>query len=294
MAIAGLHNVSVFDSTFLSESGSPDSRQWGDQVRTGTRASSLLQLWRELEGEHVVNHSNARVGERPQQRRNDRSNPESAGAFMLDGRENVSGNDNLELNENESGTCSQSAVGSENENEDSNSVISEQSADLGEVERQRVRQIFREWMNSGGKTHSPHRNSRSRAQWLGENERSRVRVIMDWVQVNCQQRGTCGSSTDEGASETGSQIELVHDGTMGNRCETVERRAIRKLCGRQALLDLLAKAQRERKKELQALLENRPVSNFSHRNRIQVNHFSGFSLSHFKLANSFCKCTIPK
>lgn len=276
MAVAGLHNVSVFDSSFLRESGPPESRQWGEQDRTGTRASSLLQLWRELEGEHVVNHSNARTGERSQQQRNDRSNPDSESTFRLDGGESVNGNDNLELNDvqNESsGICSRSHVGSENEQEDCNSVTSEQSADLGEVERQRVRQIFREWMNNGAKNHSanvPHRNSHSpRSQQLHDNERSRGGVVVDPVRANGQHKGNRGSSTDEAASETGSQIDVL-DGSLGNHCEIGERRTIRKLCGRQALLDLLAKAQRERKKELQELLERKRVSNFSHRNRIQA------------------------
>ncbi|KAK4370589.1 hypothetical protein RND71_010064 [Anisodus tanguticus] len=40
-------------------------------------------------------------------------------------------------------------------------------------------------------------------------------------------------------------------------------------CGRQAFLDLLMKFQRGRKREIQGLLEFKPVSNFTYRNRIQ-------------------------
>lgn len=263
MAVAGLHNVSVFDSSFLRESGPPDSREWSDQDRTGTRASSLLQLWRGIEGEHVVNHSNARAGERSQQQRNDRTNPDS---------ESVNGIDNLELNDvqnDSSGTCSRSHVGLENEQEDCNSITSEQSVDLGEVERQRVRKIFREWMKSA-RNHSL--SSRS-TQQLNENEHNRG---------NGQWKGSRGSSTDEAGSENGSQIDVLDGSIVGNHCEIGERRTIRKLCGRQALLDLLAKAQRERKKELQELLEHKRVSNFSHRNRIQVNHLSASQFKSFK------------
>ncbi|CDP07016.1 unnamed protein product [Coffea canephora] len=274
MAVADLHNVSVFDSSFLRESHSSQSRQWGEQSRQSTRASSLLQMWRELEGEHAVNHPNARLGERIQHQRSDRSNTDSVSTFLSDGPESINGNESLEASyvQNEYGTCSQSHIGSENEHDDSNSLVSEQSADLGEVERERVRQIFREWMNSGAKSHPPngsHTNNHSRAQWLGENERERVRIIMEWVQVNCQQRGNYDSPTDEGASEIGPQIELVRDGLLVNHGEICERKAIRRLCGRQALLDLLARAQSERKREIEELLDHRPVSSFTHRSRIQ-------------------------
>ncbi|KAL3530487.1 hypothetical protein ACH5RR_009809 [Cinchona calisaya] len=252
---------------FTKESQSPQSRQWSEQNRPSTRASSLLQIWRELEGEHVVNHP------RMQRQRSQSSNTDSVSTFMSDGPESFNGNESLEANDfqNERSTYSQSHVGSENEHDDSISVGSEQSTDLGEVERGRVRQIFREWMNSGAKIRSlsvSHRNN-SKAQWLGENERERVRIIMEWVQVNCQQRGNCDSPRDEGASEIGPQINLVRDGLLVNHGENCERKAIRKLCGRQALLDLLTRAQRERKTELQELLGHRPVSNFTHRNRIQ-------------------------
>lgn len=274
MAVAGLHNVSVFDSSFLRESHSSQSRQWGEQSRQSTRASSLLQMWRELEGEHVVNQPNARLGERIQRQSSDRSNTDSVSTFLSDGPESINGNESLEANyvQNEYGTCSQSHIGLENEHDDSNSFVSEQSTDLGEVERERVRQIFREWMNSGAKDHPPNGsdiNNQSRAQWLGENERERVRIIMEWVQVNSQQRGNYDSPTDEGASEIGPQIKLVRDGLLVNHGEICERKAIRRLCGRQALLDLLARAQSERKREIQELLDHRPVSNFTHRCRIQ-------------------------
>ncbi|KAL3518455.1 hypothetical protein ACH5RR_021044 [Cinchona calisaya] len=274
MALAGFHNVSMFDSSFLRESQSSESRQCGEQNRPSTRASSILQMWRELEGEHVVNHHNVRFGERIQRQRSDRSNTDSVSTFLSDGPESVGGNDSLEASDvqNECGTCLESHVRSQNEHDDGNSLGSEQSADLGEVERERVRQIFHEWMNSGANSHSSngsHINSHSRAEWLGENERERVRIIMEWVQVNCQQKGNCDSPTDEGASEIGPQIKLVRDGLHVNHGEICERKAIRRLCGRQALLDLLTRAQSERKREIQELLDHRPVSSFTHRNRIQ-------------------------
>ncbi|KAK6163458.1 hypothetical protein DH2020_000322 [Rehmannia glutinosa] len=74
----------------------------------------------------------------------------------------------------------------------------------------------------------------------------------------------------DGGAESGSQIEQVRDGLVITRPEIGARRPVRRLCGRQTILDLLLKAQCERKGELQGLLERRPVSEFAHRNRIQA------------------------
>ncbi|CAI9104948.1 OLC1v1003748C1 [Oldenlandia corymbosa var. corymbosa] len=274
MAVAGLQNVTRLDASFHGESRSLESGQWDEQNRPSTRASSLLQMWRELEGEHVVNNPNSRLRVKIQRQRSDRSNSDSVSTFLSDGPESVNGNEILETNDvrTASEQYSPHPVGLANEHDDNNSINSEQSADLGEVERERVRQIFREWMNNGPESpasHNSHINHPSRAQWLGENERERVRIIMDWVQVNCEQRGNCDTPADEGASEINPQIKLVRDGLLVSPAEIPERKAIRKLCGRQTLLDLLARAQRDRKRELQQLVDHRPVSNFSHRNRIQ-------------------------
>jgi hypothetical protein len=47
-----------------------------------------------------------------------------------------------------------------------------------------------------------------------------------------------------------------------------------RLRGRQAILDLLVRIERERHRELEGLLEHRAVSDFAHRNRIQVSSLS--------------------
>ncbi|XP_011089974.1 uncharacterized protein LOC105170765 [Sesamum indicum] len=126
-------------------------------------------------------------------------------------------------------------------------------------------------MNSSSKGHSSYGfgiNNRS-GQWLGENECERVRIIREWVQMTSQQRNNCGSLRD-GVAEAGSQIEQVRDGLVITHPEISARRPIRRLCGRQTLLDLLLRAQGERKRELLDLSEQRPVSDFAHRNRIQA------------------------
>uniref|UniRef100_A0A5B6Z3U7 RING-type domain-containing protein n=1 Tax=Davidia involucrata TaxID=16924 RepID=A0A5B6Z3U7_DAVIN len=269
MAIAGLHNVSVLDSSFLRNSQSPVSRP-------STRASSLLQMWREIEGEHMVSHPEVTVVDGLRRRRNDGLNADLAGTYVSESQGSDNEDSLVDANEvqNGCGTWSQGQLDLQNEHEDSNSSISELSTDFGEVERERVRQIFREWMNSGIRdqgSNVSHMNNCSRAQLLGENERERVRIIREWVQTTSQQRGrsTCGGSREEQAAEIGAQIEQVRDGLIVNHCEIGSRRAIRRLCGRQALLDLLMRAERERQRELKGLLEHRPVSDFPHRNRIQ-------------------------
>ncbi|XP_057479655.1 uncharacterized protein LOC130766937 [Actinidia eriantha] len=274
MAVAGLQNVSVINSPFHGESQSPLSSRWGNHDTRSTRASSLLQMWREIEGEHVVSNPQLRVGDGVQYQRIDNLSADLVNAYFSEKQDSDDG-DSLEdrsENSNESRTWSQGQMWLQNEHEDGNSTTSEQSINLGEVERRRVRQIFQEWRNSGVRGHAPDVSSvnrSSRAQWLGENERERVRVIREWVQVTSQQSGTCAGRGEEQPPEIGEQIERVRDGLVVNRCAVGARRNIRRLCGRQALLDLLAKAKRERQRELQSLLEHRPVSDFAHRNRIQ-------------------------
>lgn len=256
MAVAGLHNLSAI-GPFFRESQSTVSRQWGDEPSTPrTPASSLLQMWRELEGEHVVSHSHRSRGRRIA------SDSQSVGTSASVAQRSDNG---LDISEDAE---TQAVTGSEIDHDDDNSITSEQSSDLGELERERVRQIFQEWMNSGSMGHSPNGN-RSGPQWLGENECERVRIIREWVQMNAQQRNN-RASIREGGAEASSQIEQVREGLVVAHPETVARRPIRRLCGRQTLLDLLQRAQCERKEELQGLLEHRPVSDFTHRNRIQV------------------------
>ncbi|KAL6563654.1 hypothetical protein OROGR_002613 [Orobanche gracilis] len=103
---------------------------------------------------------------------------------------------------------------------------------------------------------------------LGEVERERERQRMD-----CGSKGHpsfgfhLNNSVRDGA---GCQIEEVREGLVVTNRESGRRRPIRRLWGRQNLLDLLVRAQSERKRELSALAEHRLVSGFAHRNRIQA------------------------
>ncbi|CAI0452751.1 unnamed protein product [Linum tenue] len=247
MAIAaGLQNVSVLDSSFLRDSQSGSVRNHGNDGRGSTRA--VLRMWRELEDEHGVSHGQGRVGERLLQYRGEVLSNLSRGDDVSDG--NHSGSDEHEEMRTVSG--GESEYG-----------LEEDRSDLGETERERVRQIFREWMSSGARERStPHgsRRTGSRAEWLGETEQERVRTIREWVQRNNH-------------GPAAGQIEQVLDGLNLHRSEgppeQQPRRGIRRLCGRQALLDMIKKAEQERQRELQGLLEHRAVTQFPHRNRIQ-------------------------
>ncbi|GER45732.1 RING/U-box superfamily protein [Striga asiatica] len=230
MALAGLHTVSTLDSSFLRESQSPISRRQRDVERLNTRASSILQMWRELEDEHTR-----------QQRITD-SNTNTA----------------VDMSEER---------GSENQGPQEGSSR-EQSPDPGEVERERVRQIVSGWMESGisgTENNVMQRSDSPRAEWLGETERERVRIVREWMQMNSQQRGSHG-----GGGEV--QVDGAREGSAAEQDDGQPehaRRDMLRLRGRQALIDLLLRIERERQRELEGLMEHRAVSDFAHRNRIQ-------------------------
>ncbi|KAJ4720687.1 RING/U-box superfamily protein [Melia azedarach] len=277
MALAGLHTVSMLDSSFLRESQSPTSRRQGAVERPSTQASSIMQMWRELEDEHLLNRARERVRERLRQQRGVESNTNVSTTNMSESRdsENQGSLEDASESENEYGTWSHDQMESQNERGDNNGSSREQSPDLGEVERERVRQIVRGWMESGLSDHSSNpaqRNGSPRAEWLGETERERVRIVREWVQMTSQQRGARGGRREEQAAGHGVQADQVREGSVADQEEGQPehiRRDMLRLRGRQALLDLLVRIERERQRELQGLLEHRAVSDFAHRNRIQ-------------------------
>uniref|UniRef100_A0A1J3GNX3 Protein neuralized n=2 Tax=Noccaea caerulescens TaxID=107243 RepID=A0A1J3GNX3_NOCCA len=272
MAIAGLQNVLAIDTSFPRDSEVQGSRQRENEGRPSVRASSLLQMWRELEDDHVMGLARERNGSSTSNalRRNGYDNNIRADDNVID---------SVNLGENELGGWSPtpSHVGSHNSSEEQlGHFQSEHSSDLGMIERERVRQIFREWRSSGTGEHTssatPTTNS-SRAEWLGETEQERVRIVREMVQLNSRQRPVLGDLREEQPAGVANQIERVLDGmAVDANCIQNEhnRRGIRKLCGRQVLVDMLKMAERERQRELQGLLQHHAVSNFAHRNRIQA------------------------
>lgn len=206
MALAGLHTVSMLDSSFLRE-----SRRAEEEVapveRPAVRASSVLERWRELE----------------------------------------------RINRN------RNAIGLESDDEDRSSSR-ENSPEVGEGERERVRRIVRGMMEGSGRLERSESES-PRAEWLGETERERVRLVREWVQTASQQQRD-GQSGDGGARRE----------VAGQQQQESMRRDLLRVRGRQARLDLIMRIVRERQRELQGLSEHRAVSDFAYRNRIQVNH----------------------
>ncbi|KAL7148514.1 hypothetical protein ABFS83_06G183300 [Erythranthe nasuta] len=139
MALADLHAV-------------PTAHQ-GNAERLGTRASSILLMWRQLEDEHALDQGQGRVGERLRRRQR-----------IADSNTNA---------------------------EHHNLVVNSRRPDFGQVERERVRQIVRRWMESGSSDTSSNgmqtNNDSPGAEWLGETERERVRIVRELMQMTAQQ-----------------------------------------------------------------------------------------------------------
>lgn len=276
MALAGLHSVSTLDFSFLRGSQSPTSRRQGAVDRPSSQASSILQMWRELEDEQVLNHARERVRERLRQQRSVVSNTNASIISESRVSENHVSLEDATESENDYGTWSHDQVEQPNNRAENDSSSREQSPDIGEIERERVRQIVRGWMDSGISDHSSNvtqRNNSPRAEWLGETERERVRNIREWVQMASQQRGSRGGRREDQVTGVGAQVDRAREGLVVDQYDGQQehtRRDVLRFRGRQALLDLLVRIETERQRELQGLLEHRAVSDFAHRNRIQV------------------------
>ncbi|KAI3517186.1 hypothetical protein L1887_16397 [Cichorium endivia] len=262
MALAGLHTVSMLDSSFLRESESPSQSPTSRRTveRPSTRASAILQMWRELEDEHVLNRARERVRERLRQHGSVDSN-----INMSEGQASEEHQGSLEdvtESENDYRAWSNDQMEAQNELQETETSSREQSPDLGDTERERVRHIVQGWRETetGVNVTEPSSNGGgARAEWLGETERERVRIVREWVQMTSQQRAPRGSHREDQPA--------VVDQDEGQP-EHIRRDMLR-LRGRQALLDLLVRVESERQRELQGLTEYRAVSDFAHRNRIQ-------------------------
>ncbi|XP_024984217.1 uncharacterized protein LOC112520148 [Cynara cardunculus var. scolymus] len=269
MATAGLHKASLQDS-YIGENHSPASRRCGNKERSTTHTSSIRKMWRDLESE-------GRVGENGRKQMSGmQTGNESRCSSSLGGESMESEDTSRDANEIEN-ECPQNQNQNQNQNQvvlhnrqEDNNRLSLQQSPFDVPEKERVRKIFHEWGSKsfGGHTsYNSHINNCSRSQWLGENECKRVRVVRDQIELSTQQGDGCRTGLEEPATEIGSHIRRVQDGSVD--CGVGARRPIRRIYGRQALLDLLTKFERERETELESLLENRFVSNFAHRHRIQ-------------------------
>ncbi|KAH7669537.1 putative E3 ubiquitin ligase protein [Dioscorea alata] len=249
MALAGLQTVSMLDSSFLRE---PRRSTPSSGERRAARPPSILQMWRDLEDRRSVHSAASNHNQRERRTEDPR-----------DGS-NASESDDI-------GYSRWGARGEEEDEEDRRSSR-EQSPDLGDGERERVRQIVRGWMtesvlensgNAGSRISS--RDESPRGELLGETERERVRLVREWI------RAAAGQERD--AARAGRRREdQDRDGSVTDHEEGPPehvRRDLLRVRGRQARLELIMRMTRERQQELQRLQEHRTVSEFAHRNRIQ-------------------------
>ncbi|KAF5773467.1 hypothetical protein HanXRQr2_Chr13g0588911 [Helianthus annuus] len=228
MAVTGINNVSVLESSYFGDNYSPASRRFGSQEKPITRTSFIRKLWRDLEDGTKVRDT--------QRRQTSALVNGNTGSRCSCSSEDAESED-LSINSSEvENECpfDQNQMGIVNEQEDNinQNLCLQQSPAIGSADKERVRQVFREWgsKNNSGRT------------LICDNESKRVRTVRQWLESSTQQAETSVRS----------------------------RRTIRLRYGRHALLDLLTRFEMERKKEMQSLLESRPVSTFAHRKRIQV------------------------
>ncbi|KAG6474489.1 hypothetical protein ZIOFF_068426 [Zingiber officinale] len=264
MALAGRHPVSMLDPSFLRESRRSPSAVTAVERPVVSRASSMLQMWRELEDVTAA----ARA-----ERRSTAAVSALRDRLPLEGRNELDGS-SVTASESEYPGYAQWAHGHTDSSsrrgpvdEDDRGSSREQSPDLDDAVRERVRQIVRGWMTESEIAESASRIARSnetpRAHGLGELERERVRLVREWVQMTSQQpRESRASRREERQRE---RNESVTDGHP-----ELVRRELLGLRGRQARLELITRMASERQNELQALSEHHAVSGFAHRNRIQV------------------------
>ncbi|RWW37527.1 hypothetical protein BHE74_00057342 [Ensete ventricosum] len=271
MALAGLHTVSMLDPSFLRES--PRSPSAMAERPVAAHASPILQMWRELEdmtaaarAERRSNAAASTLGGR-----NRSEGQELGGGSVTASESEYNGYDNWSH-----GNMDSSQRPGEVDEDDHRSSR-EQSPDLGEDARERVRQIVRGWMTESGigdnESRMSPRTETQRAEWLGEVERERVRLVREWMQMTSQQQRDARARRREERERGRERDESATDHEDGQP-EHVRRELLR-LRGRQARLELIMRMAAERQREIQTLSEHRAVSEFNHRNRIQIKNLKG-------------------
>ncbi|CAL9203398.1 unnamed protein product [Musa hybrid cultivar] len=252
MAIAGLHLVSMLDPSFLRESGRSPLATSNVERPVAARASSILQMWRELEDMTSAARTERRT----------------TVAASADGSVSVSESDYNGYDQWTRRNIDSLQRPGEIDADDLRSSR-EQSPDPGEDARERVRQIVRgEPGIAETESRVSPRNHTQRAQWLGEIERERVRLVRESVQMTSQRQRDARTSRREEREREGVRDGSDTDHEYG-QAEHVRRELLRPR-GRQAGLErIMRRMAAERQRELQILSEHRPVSEFAHRSRIQ-------------------------
>ncbi|XP_042388678.1 uncharacterized protein LOC121980631 [Zingiber officinale] len=262
MALAGLHTVSMLDPSFLRESRRSPPADAVVERPVAARASSVLQMWRELEDMT----SSART-----EHRGTVTASALSGQIRSQERDELGG-ESVNARETEYNSYAQWIRGNIDSSpmrnaadEDHRESNHEQFRDHGDDAREGVRQIVRGWMTESEIPESESRispsNETQRAQWLGEIERERVRLVREWVQMTSQQQRDARASRRE-------DRQRERNGSADVQSDRFRRESLR-LRGRQARLELITRMASERQRELLALSEHRAVSQFEHRHRIQ-------------------------
>ncbi|MCO5615085.1 hypothetical protein L7F22_069373 [Adiantum nelumboides] len=281
LALAGLHTVSTLDASFLRESLTTGDSSLTDSSGTGEerrqrRPSSRVQMWRELE-----------------ERRSDRARH----SFEQRGSDSSRFVHNADLSHSSTLVLSEEAQavvsdGAQPQTEDSTDwegheaeshlhenvePFESDSVRAQEGEREHVRQIVQRLMTENGvQDMSSDSNAHSRSSWLDENERERVRELArEWVRVTNEQRGIMHERGGQRLQRV-TTSEHTNERHLTGQAESFNENAVqwrgrrdRRFLNRQAILDILMRAERDRQTELQLLVEHRAVSDFAHRQQLQ-------------------------
>eukprot|EP00250_Pteridium_aquilinum_P013086 c21120_g4_i1 orf=477-3182(-) len=160
-----------------------------------------------------------------------------------------------------------------------NSEVPERdSVHTQEGEREHVRQIVQRLTTDNGVQAMPSDGpTQSRSAWLDENERERVRELArEWVRVTNEQRSVMQERGGRQRLQRVNRPEHTRERGIAARAESLNEDAVqglsrreRRFLNRQVILDMLMRVENERQRELQLLVEHRAVSDFAHRHRLQ-------------------------
>lgn len=278
LALAGRHTVSMLDASFLQEAPTPRSESALE--RPHRRASSLVQMWRGIEGERGVARGRvpaegtstaalnvpaqtaleSREGASPSSERAPLSIPSNGSEGIefqghgpvdnsVESRRGWSGGNEPQLRSATNGSLREGVI--------------------GDMDRERVRQIVQQWARQNAandieagatETHD------DMNPWLGHNERERVRhLVRAWVQNSSQRAGGLQRPVVEAAA---GDTESQNNGET--RSPQLQDLGRQRRDTSQMVLEVLMRIERERQRELERLTELRTVSDFSQRNRLQV------------------------
>ena len=272
LALAGQHTVSMLDASFLQEA--PALRSESILERGHRRASSLVQLWRGIEGERSLARDTAPAGGSPPHEPEVSSETQSNFSgrdtgTVAEGTSSPLERSRAQINELIDARAESGSGWVDNEQQaEGRTTASSQATEIREMDRERVRQIVQHWarQNAANDIEAGVRGSRDDLNpWLGQNERERVRhLVRAWVETSSQrssgmQRPDIGDVSGGAVAER-SEANEIADVELGRQRQEAS----------EMVVEVLMRIDRERQRELERLTELRTVSDFSQRNRLQV------------------------